>query len=177
MHQGFSAELNQATRVIDVPGLANIRDVGGLPSALGLMRRGLLYRADNLAKATEEGKVVLMDQLKVRTVFDLRHASECEDQGVMELSGVVRVAVPLKTTPLSQTQRAPQGAHAPGTADVNREGSGLANFAASMGEGYVGMLLNYRESFKRILQSILTEGETPAVFHCTGGKDRTGKLL
>ena len=41
---------------VDVPGISNFRDIGGLPTTNGEhIRRGLVFRSADPCKATEEG--------------------------------------------------------------------------------------------------------------------------
>ena len=62
---------------IELEGAANVRDVGGLPTVDGRTTRpGVLLRADNLQDLTEADVRRLVDDLRVRTVLDLRSTGE-----------------------------------------------------------------------------------------------------
>jgi hypothetical protein len=63
-------------RWLHVPGITNVRDMGGwrLPGNQRI-RQGLVYRSSEMngrAEITDEGKKVLIEELKIRTDLDLR---------------------------------------------------------------------------------------------------------
>ena len=67
-------------RWIRVPGITNVRDMGGwaLPNGRSV-RQGLLYRSSEMnshVDITEEGRRVLLEDLKIRTDLDLRGGKE-----------------------------------------------------------------------------------------------------
>lgn len=80
---------------VDVPGLPNFRDCGGYPVAnttttadskpQRIIRRGVLFRASEPSKLTDEGIAVLRDTLRITHVYDLR--SKLEIDGDAELDG------------------------------------------------------------------------------------------
>ena len=65
-------------RWIKIPGITNVRDIGGWPLRDGgRIRQGMVYRSSELngnLQITERGKRILMDDLKIRTDLDLRGA-------------------------------------------------------------------------------------------------------
>lgn len=63
-----------------VPGIPNLRDIGGLPVAGRpgkVIRRGLVYRSSEPSRVTDEG-VSVLNSLGVTHVYDLRSAVEIE---------------------------------------------------------------------------------------------------
>lgn len=79
---------------VDVPGLPNFRDCGGYPVANSnnadskpqrIIRRGVLFRASEPSKLTDEGIAILRDTLRITHVYDLR--SKLEIDGDAELDG------------------------------------------------------------------------------------------
>ncbi len=79
-------------RWIRVPGMTNVRDIGGwaLPDNRRI-RQGLIYRSsemDRHLEITEEGKKVLIEELGIRTDLDLRGSTE--EPGPVLDEGVVR---------------------------------------------------------------------------------------
>jgi len=67
-------------RWLHVPGITNVRDLGGwlLPDNRRI-RQGLVYRSSEMNRRvliTEEGKRVLQEELKIRTDLDLRGAGK-----------------------------------------------------------------------------------------------------
>ena len=80
-----------APRNCYVPGVTNVRDVGGYASSLvpgGKIRQGLYYRGALINGMTREGLDVLYGQLGVRAEIDLRDA----DRGRTYLKGLERIA-------------------------------------------------------------------------------------
>ena len=67
-------------RWILVPGITNVRDIGGWPLPGGTkVRQGVTYRSSEMnchLEISEEGKRVLLDTLKVRTDLDLRRPED-----------------------------------------------------------------------------------------------------
>lgn len=67
-------------RWIFVPGITNVRDIGGWPLPGGAkVRQGVIYRSSEMSchlEISEEGKRVLLDTLKIRTDLDLRRPED-----------------------------------------------------------------------------------------------------
>ena len=67
-------------RWIFVPGITNVRDIGGWPLPGGrTIRQGVVYRSSEMnghLEITEEGKRMLVDELHIRTDLDLRGGDE-----------------------------------------------------------------------------------------------------
>jgi hypothetical protein len=69
-------------RWIPLEGAVNVRDLGGLPTRTGATTRsGRLVRADNLQDLTAADRRLLVEELGVRDVVDLRTTSEREVEG------------------------------------------------------------------------------------------------
>ena len=139
-------------------GIQNFRDLGGYRTAGGgSVRWGQVYRADALHKMTD-GDIEAFARLGVRTVFDLR--SEVERT---EFPG------PFASVHLHILGR-------PENAEVL---SPDPEMTAAGGEGmlrdlYVGALTHSAAKFGVLLSAFADPDRLPAVFHCHGGKDRTG---
>lgn len=69
-------------RWINLPGISNVRDVGGWKTADGTkrIRQGMIYRGSHLdiffTKAAQPNKAVIRDILRIRTDWDLRGIKE-----------------------------------------------------------------------------------------------------
>lgn len=67
-------------RWIYVPGMTNVRDLGGWPlHGGGVVRQGMVYRTSEMnahLHITEDGKQLLLDELGIRTDLDLRGETE-----------------------------------------------------------------------------------------------------
>jgi hypothetical protein len=96
-----STEPNLGAPFIPIPGVPNLRDIGGYPTTTGsTIKKGLVYRAAAPHDIPEEGFQQLTE-LGWKTVFDLRSNTEIEKAakagsgGVVEIPGAERVFNPV----------------------------------------------------------------------------------
>jgi rhodanese-related sulfurtransferase len=87
----------QAPRWLSVPGITNVRDVGGWATSSGKkIRQGMVYRSSEMnshLELTDQGRDILLHQLGVRTDMDLRGEEElCEPA----LPGTRYINIPLQ---------------------------------------------------------------------------------
>jgi protein-tyrosine phosphatase len=159
---------------LGIPAAPNFRDVGGYETTDGLnVARGLVYRSGVFNPMSTEA-IEQLQAVGLKNVYDLRTASE------------------LKLKP----DQIPPGAHhkhlnvladsksaAPAKLDALLVEPKKANAALGDGkieeqfiEGYREFisLPSARESYRALFTSLADSQKLPAVFHCTGGKDRTG---
>ena len=64
-----------APRNLDIPGVDNSRDIGGVKTTLiknGLINQGLYYRSARIDDITEEGKKILTEDLGIKVEIDVR---------------------------------------------------------------------------------------------------------
>ena len=149
-------------RLKRLQGATNFRDLGGYPGQGGRpVQWGRLFRSDHLAGLTPEDHAQLQ-QLGIRRAFDFR--------GVHE-----RAATPYTVPGLAQhslaieptvTQRM-EAMHAAGQAMTAPVVAGL------MRDLYRRLVSDDAHRFAELFEHLLQD-DTPAVFHCTAGKDRTG---
>ena len=67
---------------LEINGLANARDLGGLRTADGqVVRQGIAVRCDSLLSLTAKGHVDFIEIVGPRTIIDLRIESEVERGG------------------------------------------------------------------------------------------------
>lgn len=89
---------------VDIPGLANFRDLGGYPIASQpgkVVRRDVVFRSAEPSKTTEEG-IDRLKQLGITLVYDLRSQKEFErgverglNNPVKEWEGAKRIFAPV----------------------------------------------------------------------------------
>ena len=159
---------------IDLEGAANARDVGGLPTVDGrVTRSGVLLRSDNLQGLTPADVSLLVEQLGVRTVLDLRTTGELhlEGEGPLRATSVVHHHVPL----------IPELPGEPDEAEVDRavphRPERAGDSPTDMTGYYVGYVEDAPQNIARALR-LLADPETgPALVHCAAGKDRTGVVV
>jgi protein-tyrosine phosphatase len=77
---------------IELDGAVNVRDLGGLPTEDGgKTADARLLRADNLQELSPSDIAVLVGEVGVTTVVDLRSSSELASEGPAPLDGVAGV--------------------------------------------------------------------------------------
>jgi protein-tyrosine phosphatase len=143
-------------------GLLNVRDLGGHPTEDGGSTHfGVYVRADNLERLTDAGWLALVDY-GVHTVIDLRLAEE-------------RGAEPPPDLPIVALHRplVPDFGH-PDWLEIN-----ALSLATVPPEStrlvYLEFLERYRDRFGEVISTIAAaDGAGTVLFHCMGGKDRTG---
>lgn len=133
--------------ILDIEGVSNVRDVGGIPVASGRIRSGILLRSGQLSGATTAGVTAL--RARVQHIVDLRDGEEVAAEPT-EIDGMRTTHLPLFL------------------------GSVRSFFETdtSLDELYLHLL---EESGERLAEAIriIAVGE-PTLVHCTVGKDRTG---
>lgn len=132
-----------------VPGVTNFRDL----SHDNKVRRGFVYRSGNLADITADGKTVLVDELAVTTVFDLRNQSEREKVPSPEVQGIRTIWMPYGTRPATLNLR-----------DFAGEDHGAAGFVKM----YMGILEASAPAFTQVFGHIRDHPGNPFIFHCSG---------
>lgn len=141
--------------------LNNLRDLGGIAVAGGVIAPALIYRSDDVSTVPDDEAEELF-RLGIRTVIDLRSPGEAEHTGRGPLS-----AYPVRyfSYPLLEGGVAPDQflRHL-------REGSATPRV---VGESYASTLVAEAGTIARGIETIAaTDGG--ALFHCAAGKDRTG---
>jgi protein-tyrosine phosphatase len=149
-----------AERRVPFAGITNLRDLGGYPTVDGATTRwGRVFRADALHKLTD-ADLDAFRRLGVRTVYDLR-------------SGEERTEFP---GPVSSVHVPIVGRRADAAPLVAPAGMTVADGEKILRDMYVGVLEHSAAQIGTILGGIAGPDRTPAVFHCHGGKDRTGVI-
>ena len=162
-----------SSRWLDLEGLANARDVGGLPLAGGgVTAAGVLLRSDNLQGLTPTDVGRLVDELEVAVVVDLRTAVEVALEGPGPLVADGRVDIrhrDLYPEIGEHTDAAADGGMAfPWVAARGRPGDESPAVRA-----YLGYLRDRPDSILAALADI-AHADGAALVHCAAGKDRTG---
>jgi protein-tyrosine phosphatase len=136
----------------------NMRDLGGLPTADGRrVRRGRLFRSDNLGRLEAADKEVFM-ALGIRTVIDLRRLTEVETMGkVPEWTGVSWLHHHLEHELWDHT--------------TYSDTIGVTRWLA---DRYAELLISGAADIARVVTLLSEVDSGPTVVHCVAGKDRTG---
>ena len=157
---------------IDVPGVPNLRDLGGYPTRDGgRIRSGLLYRSTELGKLSPDDPAFA--RLGIRSVYVMRTAAERAAEPDRLPHGTELIVVDVlkdhKGAAPAELQRVLSDPDAAGVllGDGRAEELFVNAYREIIGLG--SALDAYRLFF-----SDLAQNRTPALFHCTTGKDRTG---
>ncbi len=149
-----------------IEGAPNFRDLGGYETeAGGRVRWGLLFRSSHLGRLTERGREQLL-RLGIRTVCDFRTAAEAERMPArFPQPGEAR----LVHLPIQHGDFEP-------TAAYERILKGDVDWISEefMVEGYIESLEQDSALWRRFFALAAAPENRPLLFHCTGGKDRTG---
>lgn len=137
-----------------IPGGFNIRDIGQVGNG-AYIRPGLIYRSGSLAFLTEEGKQLLVSELGIEVILDLRSESEAKAHPEPKVPGVKTIFLPREKDP---------------------KPFDLSLYHGPMGgdPGYVSLYLDildiYAPSFRHVLQYLKDEAtkDKAILFHCTG---------
>lgn len=159
-----------------VPGFhdeLNLRELGGNPTADGrTVKHGLIYRSGALFDASSD-ELELLEGLGLHYVLDLRSEEEAAAEPDPQLTGAEQVRISgcmdaddneVNLSPASIVNLLKN----PRRIDKDEEDS----IESSVAEIYTSLAFDniaYRELFAQ-----LEQGNVPLLFHCSGGKDRTG---
>lgn len=162
---------------IDIPGAANVRDLGGWAiKSGGTVRRGQVYRSTELHDLSPDG-LTRLSSLGLRTVFDLRTVDERDAKPDRLPTGVADVPLDvLADDPSNLTAGAtglPKLLADPTRLDALMSGTSFTDIFAEAYRGVV-VLPSALHSYRTMYQHIADPAQRPALFHCTTGKDRTG---
>jgi protein-tyrosine phosphatase len=139
-------------RRISVPGMYNLRDVGGYPAATGPIPWRTLLRSDALHQLDDSGIAVLAG-FGLRTIVDLRTHVEAE----------------IAPSPLHQF-----GAR---HAHVSLLGADLPGLPPRLEDVYAHIVGKCGVAIADAIRPLCAGSAFPALVHCSAGKDRTGIVI
>jgi protein-tyrosine phosphatase len=176
-------------RWLPLDGAANARDLGGLPTEDGAETAPhRLLRSDNLQGLTPGDVRLLVDDVGLRTVVDLRTDVEVELEGPGPLTREPLVAIRHLTLFPESGGRTDVDADTllPWQADGEdaRRGSALRDTPSGEppepGSRAIAFYLAYlRDRPDNIVAALraITDSDGAAIVHCAAGKDRTGVVI
>ena len=167
---------------------ANLRDLGGLATIDGRrVRTGRLFRSGHLSEL-DGVEAAILGGLGLRTIIDLRRPSEVADFPTPDLDGVDRLwmSVSPEDSEFAVAANLLFGEQ-PKRVDT-AEDSGFAVATnllfgnqpeqvdiATMLEGYFrNTVTNRLDGYRPVFEAATDPDRQPLLFHCMGGKDRTG---
>lgn len=151
-------------RWVQLDGLDNVRDAGGLPLRDGGRTRfGELLRSASLRYLTDDDVAHLVDVVGLRLVIDLRTAREIDRDGPTAVAARGVETVPLSFIP-------EDGTALPESSEPGADTDPLLR-------AYLGYLVDRTENVVRAVRLLGESDAGPTLVHCAAGKDRTGVLL
>ena len=155
----------QPPYTVSLQGTANFRDLGGYLTEDGQrVRRGMLYRADELSRLSATDQAHLLG-LGVRQVVDFRSDAERQKAPDQIPSSIRYIPIPV-TVEAAAVGNIQQRIFAP-----DNTAAAMTDFLQS---AYRDLIVIYTPQYRQFMQGLLDVQEYPQVFHCTAGKDRTG---
>ncbi len=162
-------------RWIELDGLVNMRDVGGLPTVDGgRTASGRLIRSDNLQDLTDADVQRLVDELGVTDVVDLRTGTELHLEGPGPLRQVESLTHHHHSLIRERTPE--ESVEAVGARALPWRDDDPVRDASFWAEHYLGYLARRPDSVAAALEVVAT-AEGAVVVHCAAGKDRTGTVV
>jgi protein-tyrosine phosphatase len=149
-------------RVVALQGATNFRDLGGYTGAQGhLVRWGRLFRSEHLANLTPQD-VQHLDTLGIQRAFDFRGEQESALQAY-DWPPIQRHPLPIEPTVVQRLQ-------AQSLSDTTLTADDAVQ---AMQDTYRDFVRQNSPRFAELFDHLLND-DSPLVFHCTAGKDRTG---
>ncbi len=155
-----------AERRVPLEGAVNFRDIGGYKTRDGReVKWGKVFRADGLVRLTEKDHL-MMKQIGIERVFDFRtpaEVSEAPDK-LPEDGSITHVNLPVthgKFDFVDAMARLKQGDASWLTPDF-------------MVNGYIRNIEEFASVWGEVINCVADSEGQAQLFHCTGGKDRTG---
>ena len=151
----------QHVRLLPVEGAHNVRDLGGYPAAENkTVKWGKVIRSGDLNLLTEND-LVYMSAIPLKTFIDFRDLEE------------VAYAQDKRPSSLTNYHHFPIG-----TGNI-MEFSAFTKITAETAptllvEGYKKFVKDNQEVYRQFFEVLQNLEETPLLFHCSAGKDRTG---
>lgn len=182
----FSCKGNQQNVVsyenqaIDLPGVANARQLGGYRIGNKTIKKDILLRSGNLAAASDEAVQTLERQYSLCRVFDFRSRIEQGAAPDREVPGASEILLPCLDKQIAQLAKSgsyTKGATAEDLAAKVLEGASnpaIRRMALGMYPTIVSDTI-VQKNYAAFLDSlaVLPEGRA-ALWHCAQGKDRCG---
>ena len=153
----------EPVRHLELEGAHNVRDLGGYETVDGRRTRWKTFlRSDGMHRLTAADQEKLL-RYGVRTVIDLRRTEEVRSQPNVFADSDSVAYLRRNLTGDDWTSNASDS-----IPDLDQ--------AQRMARNYVRSLDTRQASYREVLATLASPGVLPAIFHCTAGKDRTGRI-
>lgn len=178
--QGENTSNIFSTRLINANSIDNFRDLGGYKTVDGrTVKWGCFYRTASLSSVSLEDKI-LLENMKIKTIFDLRSKMEVLSGKDVELngckyineSGIVTLDDRNITKDKHYIKEENFDMHKM-IMELLKNQDKIKEVGEFFLDGYKKMI-QHNEAFKILFDTLKSEERLPLIFHCTSGKDRTG---
>ncbi|MBM6546675.1 tyrosine-protein phosphatase [Janibacter sp. YIM B02568] len=167
------------TRWIDLEGVVNMRDMGGLPTTHGrATQSGRLIRSDNLQDLTPASVTHLVDTLGVTDVVDLRSTLEhrITGEGPLRATSLTHHHHSLVVESDDDARTVDEALALRFEPDGSRGRPKPVRDADFWGRHYTGYVTRRPDSVGAALAAI-SRSPGGTIVHCAAGKDRTGTVV
>jgi protein-tyrosine phosphatase len=151
---------------LPLAGAVNFRDLGGYPAAGGrCVKRGLVFRSDHLSRLTKADQQILQRH-RFKVVCDFRTVREQQmaPDHLLPDGSIRLVSLPVQAVGFD-----------PATVMDRLRANDSAWLSMDFfSELYRRFLDDFGPVWGKVLRLVASSDNLPLVFHCTGGKDRTG---
>lgn len=156
----FAQVKDSAQRLVHLQGAINFRDAGGYATSDGRqVVTGKVYRSADISRLTDADLQTITDK-RIHTVIDFRGVKESAAAPDRLPSGVSYQLSPAGSDSIPSMQQ---------IATLIKQGDFLGSMYGEGGLKYYG------DRYRPLFQQLLALPDTAALlYHCTGGRDRTG---
>ncbi len=159
-------------RILDIEGGINFRDIGGYTNLHGqCIKWNKVFRSGQLNRVTDNG-LNKIRELEIRHVFDLRSNMEIElfPSKTKSQEDIRTFEHPQFESPLDKFSA--DDTVKPNWSELLAQ-STPAEIRKKITDYYPQKLYSHKGIYKQMLLTLINT-ETPILFHCAAGKDRTG---
>lgn len=156
-----------ATRLLPLEGGRNFRDIGGYRSRDGRrVKWGKVYRSGVMNRLSERD-ISYLDPLEIATIIDFRSSEERDSEPTLwESRGAEIFSRDYASVNAEEGTQSLFSALLSGDATPE-------SMTRAMADSYYQMAIDQRDSY-RVLFDRLIHYDSPLLFNCSAGKDRTG---
>lgn len=162
------------SRIVNIDGTLNFRDLGGYQTASGqTVKWGKMYRSAQLDRLSDSG-IATLAELDIAVVVDLRFSDESNSYPT------IKAAVPdAEMLSWHDELQSDQDQELDKSQTIRRgwreslDSNDPNQVREAMRVNYPVKLYSHRAIYRKMLLR-LSEDNTPLIFHCAAGKDRTG---
>lgn len=147
----------------------NFRELGHYRTLDGHhVKEGIFYRCAALSDMSEE-ELQNIQKLGIRTIVDFRSLEEREGRPDPELPGITNIHLSAMVDDSGHDIN-----YSPQRIIRNSLKSGRRSVVQTTIDHFYDFLIFHNYAYKQFFKLLLDQKNTPILFHCTAGKDRTG---